>query len=265
VRLSGIDLSEIDRVLGSLKIDRSVKPVSRFTGGYRAARESLDFFIEGRLKDYDEGRNDPSKEFTSALSPYLHFGQISPLEVALAVQKTRGVKRSNIDAFLEQLIVRRELSMNFVHYEPNTYDSYKALPGWAQATLRAHRKDTREYTYTRPRLESARTHDEYWNAAMREMLHTGTMHNYMRMYWGKQILLWSRSPQSAFRTALYLNNKYFLDGRDPNAYCNVGWIFGLHDRPWPERKVLGTVRTMTASGLERKFDIRAYVERMQAL
>ena len=149
-------------------------------------------------------------------------------------------------------------------YTPK-YDSYACLPQWAQKTLGEHQKDQREYTYTRTQLEDAATHDPYWNAAMREMKHTGFMHNYMRMYWGKKILEWSKLTEQAFRTTLAINNKYFLDGRDPNSYAGVAWVFGLHDRAWFERPIFGKVRYMAASGLERKCDIRAYVNKVDSL
>jgi deoxyribodipyrimidine photo-lyase len=150
-----------------------------------------------------------------------------------------------------------------MHYNSYCY-SYRACPAWARTTLQAHRKDRRPVIYSLKQLETAQTHDRYWNAAMQEMLLTGKMHNYMRMYWGKKILEWTRSPKEAFRRVLYLNNKYFLDGRDPNSWNNVAWIFGLHDRPWPERPIFGKVRYMNAAGLERKFNIEAYVNSVKA-
>ena len=164
---------------------------------------------------------------------------------------------------MEELIVRRELAANFVYYHRD-YDNFDCLPGWAQKTLADHRKDRRSYTYTLRQLEDAETHDPYWNAAMKEMKTTGFMHNYMRMYWGKKILEWSSSPELAFRNTLAINNKYFLDGRDPNSYAGVAWIYGVHDRAWPQRAIYGKVRCMMASGLERKFDISAYLDKVKA-
>jgi deoxyribodipyrimidine photo-lyase len=198
------------------------------------------------------------------MSPYLHFGQISPLFIALQTHAAKGIKKQNKDAYLEELVVRRELSMNYCFYNPH-YDSYSGLPDWAQKTLKAHRNDKREYIYSITELERARTHDPYWNAAQREMLLTGKMHNYMRMYWGKKILEWSATPEDAFKNALYLNNKYELDGRDPNSFTGVAWCFAKHDRPWNERAVFGTVRYMSSSGLERKFDMDAYVQKIEDL
>lgn len=160
--------------------------------------------------------------------------------------------------------MRRELAANFIEFEPR-YDEYACVPGWARATLAAHRSDRRPHIYEREQLDSADTHDPYWNAAMCEMRNTGFMHNYMRMYWAKKILEWSPEPETAFRTILHLNNKYFLDGRDANSHANVAWVFGVHDGPWPERPVFGRVRCMTARGLERKFDMTAYLRAVEAL
>jgi len=195
------------------------------------------------------------------MSPYLHFGQISPLEITLEISKTRSRSK---EAYLEELIVRRELSMNFVHYN-ETYDSYDSIPQWARKTLRAHQKDRRDYLYRREEFEQGKTHDPYWNAAQKEMVVTGKMHGYMRMYWGKKILEWSKTPQEAFETALYLNNKYELDGRNPNGFTGVAWCFGKHDRPWGERAIFGNVRYMNEGGLKRKFDAEKYVEKIRRL
>jgi deoxyribodipyrimidine photo-lyase len=195
------------------------------------------------------------------MSPYLHFGQISPLYLALKIQHAQQSPQEAQKAFLEELIVRRELAVNFTHYTAN-YEAYDCIPGWARKTLAEHRKDKREYVYGRQQLEKADTHDPYWNACMLEMKHTGFMHNYMRMYWGKKILEWSSTPQKAFRTTLAINNKYFLDGRDPNSFAGVAWIYGVHDRAWKERPVFGKTRYMAASGLERKCDIAGYVKKV---
>jgi deoxyribodipyrimidine photo-lyase len=254
---SDFELGDLRALLDGLEIDRDVPPVRRFQGGTGEARRRLAAFLRDRLEGYAEGRGEPAAWQCSMLSPYLHFGQISPVEIALAARASRSGSRADGAAFLEELIVRRELAMNFVHFHPD-YDSYEALPGWAKRTLGEHASDPREHRYSRKKLEAAGTHDECWNAAMREMVHTGYMHNYMRIYWAKKILEWSPSPEEAFETALHLNNKYFLDGRDPNSYANVAWTFGLHDRAWPERPVFGKVRYMNAKGLERKFDMRSY-------
>ncbi len=259
--LGSMDLSDPSRVLSDLAVDRSAPPVAAFKGGSTEARRRLRTFIRERLAAYAVDRNDPSLDATSGLSPYLHFGQISPLFVALEVMKAPPEGRA---AFLEELIVRRELAVNFVR-TCRAYDRYEGLPEWARRTLDEHAGDRREYRYTPEALEGAATHDPYWNAAQREMLLTGKMHGYMRMYWGKKILEWSASPRQAFRTALRLNNRYELDGRDPNGFAGVAWCFGKHDRPWGRRPVFGTVRSMTEGGLRRKFDADAYVRKVAAL
>ncbi len=259
-----VDLSNVDRALRGLKLDDSVPPVRRLRGGNTQARRILTRFLRSRLDGYDERRNEPGAWHTSLLSPYLHFGHISPVEVALKVQQAASGSEDDRQGYLEELLVRRELAVNFVHYQRD-YDTYGCLPEWARDSLAEHREDPRPHVYTRAELEAAETHDRYWNAAMREMVHTGFMHNYMRMYWGKKILEWSRTPEHAFRTALALNNKYFLDGRDPSSFANVAWCFGLHDRGWPEREIFGKVRYMNDRGLERKFDMERYVEGVDAL
>ena len=246
-----------------LPLDRSVPPSPVFTGGQRAAEALLGRFIAEMLPRYHTDRNDPSGGLCSNMSPYLHFGQISPLEIALRV-RAAGVQPEAAESFLEELIVRRELSMNLVQYNPG-YDTYAALPGWARLTLDKHRHDPREALYSRAQFEQARTHDPYWNAAQREMLLAGKMHNYMRMYWGKKVIAWSATPEEAFETLLYLNNRYELDGRDANGFTGVAWCFGKHDRPWGERPVFGTVRYMAASGLERKFNMADYVRKVGEL
>jgi deoxyribodipyrimidine photo-lyase len=195
------------------------------------------------------------------MSPYLHFGQISPVYI---VQRVLESAQAGVEEYLEELIIRRELSMNFVTYNP-FYDTYGGLPDWARRTLAEHAEDPREHIYSRSEFEEARTDDPYWNAAQQELLVTGKMHGYMRMYWGKKILEWSETPEEAYRTALILNNRYELDGRDPNGYAGVAWCFGRHDRAWKERPVFGKIRYMNAAGLNRKFDAGRYAARIEAL
>ena len=255
-------IDDLDRAMSELQVDRSVLPVTTYLGGETEARRRLKHFVENDLLGYAEKRNEPTLNRVSHMSPYMHFGHISPLEIALEVM--RHPSKVDRDALLEELIVRRELSMNFVYFNPN-YDKFECLPDWAQKTLAKHAGDLREYIYSQDQLESAETHDAYWNAAQTEMTLTGKMHGYMRMYWGKKILEWSPTPQEAFSTALYLNNRYFLDGRDANSYTGVAWCFGKHDRPWGEREIFGMVRFMNASGLKRKFDIEGYVRKIEAL
>ncbi|HEX3358013.1 MAG TPA: deoxyribodipyrimidine photo-lyase [Tepidisphaeraceae bacterium] len=265
LRIKGnIDVANPDGALSKLKLDRSVSPSSHFLGGAHEAQRRLRQFISNGINGYAYGRSEPAAGRVSHLSPYLHFGQISPLEIALAVQNARNVSAQDREAFLEELIVRRELAINFVNFNPK-YDRFDALPVWVKQTLKFHSTDRRPYVYSLAKLEDANIHDPYWNAAQKEMTITGYMHNSMRMYWGKKILEWTRSPKKAFETALHLNNKYFLDGRDPNSYANVGWLFGLHDRPWTRRPIFGTVRYMNAGGLERKFDIDAYINWVKSL
>lgn len=264
LRLGGLDLQQPAALLEGLKIDRSVAPVAAFRGGLSQARRRLGRFIRETLNDYADLRSDPGLDVQSHMSAYLHFGQISPLEIALRIRSADHAAKRAREAYLEELLVRRELSANFVYYT-RRYDSFACLPRWARRTLCDRRGDRREYRYSLAELEQARTHDPYWNAAMTEMRRTGLMHNYMRMYWGKKILEWTGSPATAFRWALRLNNKYFLDGRDPASYANVAWLFGLHDRPWTPRPIYGAVRAMTAAGLERKFDMQAYVRKVERL
>ena len=268
---SDFDVSDPGRTLEKLKVDRSVAPVPQFfTGGENAVGVTVkSFFGRGstvkseraRLDGYAEGRNEPAADRTSHVSAYLHFGHVSAVELALAARDS-GAPAEDREAYLEELIVRRELSVNYCEHTEH-YDSYDALPGWAKQTLKDHRADARPHVYSLAELESAGTADEYWNAAQREMVVTGFMHNYTRMYWGKKILEWTADPREAFERTLYLNNKYFLCGRSPNAYASVAWIFGLHDRPWgPARPVFGTVRYMNAAGLDRRFDMPGYVARV---
>jgi len=261
--LGGMDLSNPAGLVEDLVPERQIDPSTVYRGGAAAARQWLAEFLDGKLARYAEARSDPGANVQSELSPYLHFGQISPIEIALAARRARAPQAAK-DAFLEELLVRRELGINFAFYQ-SRYDSYAALPAWARATLKAHTGDKRPALYRRNDLEQARTHDDYWNAAMTEMRVTGKMHNYMRMYWGKKIIEWTRSPRTAYRWMRDLDETWFLDGRDPVSYANVGWCFGLHDRPWGERDVFGTVRTMSSRGLERKFDMSGYLRRVAAL
>ena len=265
LKIKSMNFSRTDTFLKKLSLDKSIAPVSQFfRGGTSQAKSRLDTFIKKRFQHYVKNRNQPQTDDISHMSPYLHFGQISPLYIALHIKAAGDRHKEAQDAYLEELIVRRELAMNFAYFTPK-YDSYACLPQWAKKTLHEHENDTREYTYTRRQLENADTHDQYWNAAMREMKVSGFMHNYMRMYWGKKILEWSKTPTHAFRTTLAINNKYFLDGRDPNSYAGVAWVFGVHDRAWFERPIFGKIRYMAASGLERKCDIRGYVEKINAM
>ncbi|MBN2135301.1 MAG: deoxyribodipyrimidine photo-lyase [Acidobacteria bacterium] len=235
----------------------SETPIS-FKSGEKEARKVLDKFIHTKLEHYNDKRNDPTANAVSGLSPYLHFGQISAQKVALEVKKA-GMDSDTIDGFLEELIVRRELADNFCYYNPD-YDNFNGLHTWAKQTLDDHRKDRREYIYSLEEFEQGITHDRLWNAAQNEMVVTGKMHGYMRMYWAKKILEWSESPEKAYEIAIYLNDKYELDGRDPNGYTGIAWsIGGLHDRPWREREIFGKIRYMNFNGAKRKFDVEKYI------
>ena len=258
---SDIDLDDIDAALCKLTLDRSVGPVRQFRGGTRAAHRLLGRFIAQGLAAYGTERGKGDENVVSRLSPYLHFGQISPVEIALEVLKAGPSTAAY--AFIEQLVVRRELAFNHVLHAKD-YDRYECVPDWARQTLAAHRRDRRAFLYDRATFEAAQTHEPVWNAAMTEMKLTGYLHNRLRMYWGKKILEWSADPQTAFETALTLNNRYFLDGRDPNSFTSVAWIFGLHDRPWPVHPVFGTVRSQGLNSL-REFDLETYVARIARL
>jgi deoxyribodipyrimidine photo-lyase len=248
--------------LDGLGLDMSVAPVTGMAGGPAEAGRVLRRFLRQRLAGYADLRNHPDLDATSRLSPYLHFGHIGPREVARAVAASDAPKADR-DAFLEEFIVRRELATNFVRFNP-CYDRLEGCEPWARRTLAAHAGDTREPCYAAAALERAETHDPLWNAAQIQMVETGWMHGYVRMYWAKKILEWSGSPEEAFATAVALNDRYELDGRDPNGYTGVAWaIGGKHDRAWgPERPVYGTVRYMSYASTSRKFDSRRYIHRV---
>ena len=261
----GLDLSDVPALCDSLTLDRNVGPVSQFfEGGTTPAKARLRALLDGGFGNYSAHRNRPETDDLSYLSMALHFGQLSPVEAVLTVLD-RHPGGENTEDFLEEAIVRRELTHNYAHFAPRVYDSYDGLPDWAKKTLAEHAGDEREHLYTEEQFAAAKTHDPYWNAAMREMTATGYMHNYMRMYWGKKVLEWTPSPEEGNRVLRALNDRYFLDGRDPNSYANVNWVFGLHDRPWTERPVFGKTRYMNANGLRRKCDIDAYVEKVDRL
>lgn len=260
----GRERTDWKRVWNQLTVDTSVMPVDWIVPGEAAARSVFDRFLKSGLPKYGADRNDPTKSAQSNLSPYLHFGHISPQRVALEVSK-EVENQSSRDAFLEELIVRRELSDNFCFYA-DYYDSIATFPSWAQRTLNKHERDRRPHLYSPRQFERGATHDALWNAAQIEMLKTGKMHGFMRMYWAKKILEWSPTPELALRTAIWLNDKYELDGRDPNGYAGIAWsIGGVHDRAWGERSVFGKLRYMSADGCRRKFDVDRYISLVQGL
>src|SRR5579864_6061553 len=245
------------------RLDRSVKLVDSIRGGTDEALKQLNKFIKHGLAKYAVDRNKPELDGTSRLSAYLHFGHIGPHTVALAVQKSNAPKAAK-EAYLEQLIVRRELAINFVRFNPD-YDNFESGTPWAHKSLAEHADDPRKI-YSERQLEDAQTHDQLWNAAQLQMVKSGFMHNYMRMYWAKKILEWSKTPARAFQMAVYLNDKYELDGRDPNGYAGIAWaIVGKHDRPWFERPIFGKIRYMSFNSTSKKFDSKRYIAQVEEL
>jgi deoxyribodipyrimidine photo-lyase len=250
--------ANIAKLVSSCAIDHTVAASTHYNGGPANARKRLAKFVSDILPRYETTRNKPELDGSSRLSSYLHFGFLSSLEIALAV-KGSTAPASAKEAFLEELIVRRELSYNMTKFNPN-YDSLAALPDWVHKTMRDHAGDARPVTYSLEQLERGETHDELWNASQRELIATGEMHNYVRMLWGKNVMAWTRSYEEAFEILVHLNNKYSLDGRNPNSYAGILWCFGKHDRPWMERPIFGTIRYMTSGSTGKKFDSKKYVD-----
>jgi len=272
---------EIPTDCSALSIDHTIGPVS-YRGGCAAAGEALDDFIEHKLERYGEERSDPDADVASGLSPYLHFGHIGVHEIVrrvwddvdwepsrLASAKVTGRREgwwdmpAYAESFMDELITWRELGYGFCHHRTD-YGRYESLPVWARQTLEDHARDPRPEKYTRAQMESAKTGDEVWNAAQRELVTDGRIQNYLRMLWGKKILEWSPSPRAALATLIELNNKYAVDGRDPNSYSGILWTLGLFDRPWPERSIFGTVRYMTSASTIRKLRLKQYLARWAA-
>jgi deoxyribodipyrimidine photo-lyase len=251
-------------LVNALPIDRSVSPAPGWRGGRRAGLARLDAFVKSRLSGYSTMRNRPEQDGTSGLSPYLHFGHLGPRETALAARASDAGLEDR-QSFTEELVVRRELAVNFVRYNA-AYDRATSAARWATETLSRHRRDERAWLYSLRQLGQAETHDPLWNAAQRQMVESGWMHGYLRMYWAKKILEWSESPEDAMAAAIELNDRYELDGRDPNGYAGIAWaIVGKHDRAWgPERPIFGTVRYMSLASTSRKFDSRTYIARWSA-
>jgi deoxyribodipyrimidine photo-lyase len=248
-----------DGVLKKLRVDTTVPEVDWIIPGEKAAKKVLRYFIKKKLTGYGDTRNDPNQDGQSHLSPYVHFGQIAPQWIALEVEKSDAPGKTK-EAFLEELIIRRELSDNFCFYNAR-YDHTSAFPQWAQKTLSMHCRDKRTHLYDSKNLERGETHDPLWNAAQMEMVKKGKMHGYMRMYWAKKILEWTHSPEEAMKIAIYLNDKYELDGRDPNGYTGIAWcIGGVHDRAWGDRNIFGKIRYMSYSGCKSKFNVAEYIK-----
>ena len=248
----------IAELVAQCDIDHSVKPSSLYHGGTKAGRKRLKHFVQGILPDYDKTHAEPSFDGVSRLSPYLHFGFLSIQEIVAAVENS-AAPNAGKDAYLEQAIVRRELSFNLTRHNPD-YDSLKSLPDWAQQTMREHANDPHPELLSEEQIEAAETYDELWNAAQLELVNTGHLHNYVRMLWGKRVIEWQRTYEMAFELLVHLNNKYALDGRDPNSYAGILWCFGKHDRPWFDREIFGTMRYMTSRSMAKKFNARRYID-----
>ncbi|REJ69650.1 MAG: deoxyribodipyrimidine photolyase [Planctomycetota bacterium] len=264
--------------LAELPIDHAV-PVAALAGGAVAGQLRLGEFVRERLDRYGTERSEPTRDSASGLSPYLHFGHVSVHQVFAAAmaadewnvdmtaEKANGSSKGwwgaseSVEAFVDELVTWRELGFNMC-WQVDNYDKYESLPDWAQATLEEHTADPREYVYTLEEFEAAATHDELWNAAQRQLLREGRIHNYLRMLWGKKILEWSETPQEALEVMIELNNKYALDGRDPNSYSGIFWVLGRYDRAWgPERPIFGKIRYMSSDNTARKYRIDAYVDK----
>jgi deoxyribodipyrimidine photo-lyase len=270
------ELDDIAALVRRLDVDDRVPSVAALhPGGELAAAARLEAFVGDALSRYAEDRNQPHRARVSYLGMHLRYGHISPVAALQAVRRTssasgsdttaqpESVEDANVATFVEELLVRRELAVNFVAYQ-GAYDRYEAVPAWARRSLAAHADDPRPVLYDDETLLRFDTHDPYWNAAMRQTVVTGYQHNHMRMYWGKKVLEWSATPERAYERLRLWNDRFHLDGGDPNSYAGVGWVFGLHDRPWRERDVFGMVRYMNAAGLRRKTDPEAYVRFVDA-
>jgi deoxyribodipyrimidine photo-lyase len=259
-----VTAANIPELVASCDIDHSVKPSLSFEGGRPTAERLLDKFLTQNLRRYARARNEPSEHATSHMSPYLHFGQISSLEIALAAKDYAEKHHLVAAEYLEELIVRRELAFNYARHvdEPGSLNN---LPEWCRENMNRHAGDRRDPSYTPRRIEQAETYDELWNATQKEMLLRGKIHGYYRMYWGKKIIEWSRDYGTAAQLMIDLHGRYALDGRDPNTYTNILWCFGLHDRPWAERPIFGKMRYMSLEGMKRKTNTRAYIDEIANL
>jgi deoxyribodipyrimidine photo-lyase len=254
----------IPALVAECEINHAIAPSAAFRGGSREAARHLRIFLTDRLRRYASERNEPAKHATSNLSPYLHFGHIGALDVAMAVREHAAEHQLIADEFLEELIIRRELAFNFARFTERP-DTLENLPDWALKTLRKHARDRRPVTYSKKDFETGATHDDLWNATQKELLLRGKIHGYYRMYWGKKIIEWSETLEEALEVMVDLHDRYALDGRDPNTYTNILWCFGLHDRPWGEREIFGMVRYMSLDGMMRKTDVGAYLREIGEL
>ncbi|CAF1463993.1 unnamed protein product [Didymodactylos carnosus] len=248
-----------------LQVDRVVDEVDWAKPGYQGGIEQLESFINTRILHFALGRNDPNKGAISMLSPWLHYGQISPQRALLIISKLRSKYKDSCDSFIEETFVRRELSDNYCYYQEN-YDNLNGAWDWAKKTLNDHRNDKRTHLFTRDQFEYAQTYDDLWNASQVQMVKEGKLHGFLRMYWCKKILEWTKTPEEAIEIAIYLNDKYNLDGRDPNGYVGIMWsLCGIHDQGWRERPIFGKIRYMNYEGCKRKFDIKTFCEKYKSL
>eukprot|EP00917_Polyrhabdina_sp_WS-2016_P027045 GHVP01057851.1.p1 GENE.GHVP01057851.1~~GHVP01057851.1.p1 ORF type:complete len:374 (-),score=78.79 GHVP01057851.1:56-1177(-) len=259
--------SILDTFVKALPSDEITHRRLKIHGGFSLGMTAIKSFTEDskRLQQFSEKRNDPNvPEAQSGLSPYLHFGHIASQRAVLIVTKGRkwgGSMSASVKAFVEEIVIRKELSDNFCWYNEN-YDNINGAANWAQQTLNDHRKDKRPFIYSQSELENSKTHDKLWNAAQRQMVIEGKMHGFLRMYWAKKILEWTSSPEDALCNALYLNDKYNIDGRDPNGIVGCMWsICGIHDQGWAERSIFGKIRYMNYEGCRRKFDVRKFEDK----
>ncbi|KAG7456922.1 hypothetical protein MATL_G00241070 [Megalops atlanticus] len=244
--------------LSTVEVDRSVGEVEWARPGTAAGMAMLESFMDTRLRDYASERNNPNSDALSQLSPWIHFGHISAQRAVLQVQRNGANRAQSVPAFVEELVVRRELADNFCFYNKN-YDKVEGASDWARKTLMDHAKDPRQYVYSKEQLEKAKTHDRLWNAAQYQMVTEGKMHGFLRMYWAKKILEWTSSPEEALAIAIYLNDRYELDGRDPNGFVGCMWsICGIHDQGWKERPIFGKIRYMNYAGCTRKFNVQQF-------
>ena len=258
-----VNSKNISKLVATCDIDHDVKPSPIYKGGTKNGRKRLKHFLENILPNYDKTRSNPEIDGSSRLSSYLHFGFLSSIEIALAVKNSDAPQNAK-DEFLEELIVRRELAYNFTNFNDD-YDSLKSLPEWVQKTMREHNDDERPEVFSLKELENCETYDELWNATQREMNISGEVHNYVRMLWGKLVIGWSKNYEEAFAVLEHLNNKYCLDGRNPNSYAGILWCFGKHDRAWGEREIFGKLRYMTSNSTGKKFDSKKYIEWTKSL
>ena len=259
LKFESIETTNITKLIYDLKIDNSVTP-TQFIGGETQALKYLDYFVKTHLSSYEQNRNNANLNATSNLSPYLHFGHISPVLIAVTCLKHLGENNENIKSFFNELIIWRELARNYCYYNQN-YNKDEGLPNWTIQNFKKTINDKREFLYSLSQFENAKTHDQLWNSAQVELVKTGKIHGVMRMYWGKKVIEWSKNPKYAHKVLIHLNDKYSIDGRDENGYAGINWCFGLHDKPFFRRNIFGIVRYMAESGIKKKFNTNEYIKK----